>query len=98
MDKGPPLTPRALRAPEFWLLVVAALAATADLAAWIVFPLAVTGLSISALPKYIALWPRVRAAGAEQAWWVTVALSTFNTLAASSAAYLFGRFLGWLWF
>lgn len=46
------------REPEFWLLLVATLGATFGLSVWIVVTLTVAGLSISSLPKYIALWPR----------------------------------------
>ena len=56
-DDGEPLTLwRALRMPEFWLLLVAGIAAMCGVSAWIVMPATVTGLSISSLPKYIALW------------------------------------------
>ena len=88
---------RAVRAPEFWLLVVATLAAAGGLGAWIVLPLTVAGLSISSLPKYIALWPRARAAGAVRVWWQTVALSLLNALATAGAAYVLGCGIGWLW-
>jgi ABC-type sulfate transport system permease component len=86
------------REPEFWLLVVAALASTLGLAVWIVVPLTAAGLSISSLPKYIELWPRARAVGAETEWWKTVLLSMLNSLAAACAAFLFGTFSRWLWF
>ena len=60
-------------------------------------PLAVAGLSISSLPKYIELWPRVRAVGAEWEGWKTIALSMFNNVATSVAAFAVGRLSGWLW-
>jgi hypothetical protein len=88
----------ALRAPEFWLLVVASVTATCGVAWWIVVPLATAGLSISSLPKYVELWPRMRAAGAEWEGWKTVALSIFNNIAASCAAFVFGVVSRWLWF
>jgi hypothetical protein len=40
-------------------------------------------LSISSLPKYIALWPRAHEVGAEAEWWKTVLLSVLNNLHAS---------------
>ena len=88
---------RALRMPEFWLLLVASAAACFGVRWWVVVPLAVAGLSISSLPKYIELWPRVRAVGAEWEGWKTIALSMFNKLATSVAAFAVGRLSGWLW-
>ena len=97
-DRKPLTFLGALRAPEFWLLLVAAIAATCGVAWWIVVPLATAGLSISSLPKYVELWPRVRAAGAEWEGWKTVALSIFNSIAASCAAFAMGVVSRWLWF
>jgi hypothetical protein len=88
---------RALRAPEFWLLLVTALAGCFGVSGWIAVPLATAGLSISSLPKYVALWPRVRAVGAEWEGWTTVALSMFNNIAASCAAFVLGMVLRWVW-
>jgi hypothetical protein len=69
------------------------------LSVWIVVvPLAVAGLSISSLPKYIALWPRADQVGAEAEWWKTVLLSLLNNLAAACAAFLLGNLSRWLWF
>jgi hypothetical protein len=48
---------RALRAPEFWLLLVASVTATVGVAWWVTVPLVVAGLSIVSMPKYVALWP-----------------------------------------
>lgn len=79
------------RAPAFWLLFTASIAATMGLAWWVVVPLTLVGLSISSLPKYIALWPRAAKAGAQGAWWRTIALSTFNSLAAAPAAFMVGN-------
>ena len=76
------------REPEFWLLLVAALASVFGVAWWVVLPLTVAGLSISSLPKYIELWPRAKAAGAEAEWWKTVLLSTLNNLAAACGAFV----------
>jgi len=88
---------RALRAPEFWLLLVAASAACFGVTWWVVVPLTTAGLSISSLPKYIELWPRVQAAGAEWEGWKTIALSTFNSIAASCAAFVLGVVIRWVW-
>jgi hypothetical protein len=86
---------RALRAPEFWLLVVASLAAAS--VRWrVVVPLTLAGLSVASLPKYAALWPRARRAGAEREWLLTVSLSIFNNLATSCAAFLLIT-IRWLW-
>lgn len=60
-------------------------------------PLTTAGLSISCLPKYVALWPRVRAVGAEVEWCKTVALSTFNNIGGACAAFLLGILSRWLW-
>jgi hypothetical protein len=66
-DADQPLTFRqVLRAPEFWLLVVASLAAAGGVQWWVVLPLTLAGLSITSLPKYVAFWPRARLAGAER--------------------------------
>ena len=88
---------RALRQPEFWLLVVAAIATTAGLSAWFVMPTTVAGLSISSLPKYIALWPRAAAVGAHRAWWTTVLLSMLNNLGAAAGVVMVGTLSRWLW-
>jgi len=88
---------RALRAPEFWLLLAATLAAAGGVNWWVVVPLTLAGLSIASLPKYAALWPRVRRAGAEREWLLTVGLSMLNSLAASWAAFLLGAAIRWFW-
>ena len=59
--------------------------------------MAVAGLSISSLPKYISLWPRARDVGAEGEWWKTVGMSTLNTAGASTAAFVLGWVIKWLW-
>ena len=98
MDDDNPLSfRRALRAPEYWLLFAGALSAMWGVPWWVVVPLTMAGLSISSLPKYIELWPRARAGGAEREWWKTVALSIFNTLAAACAAFVLGVVMRWLW-
>ena len=88
---------RALRSPEYWLLLVGCIAATAGVSAWIAVPLLVAGLSVSSLPKYIALWPRAERVGAERVWWQTVGLSMFNNLATSCGAFVLGILCRWLW-
>ena len=98
-DDDQPLTlRRALRMPEFWLLLVAGIAAASGVSAWIVMPATVVGLSISSLPKYFALWSRAVAAGVERAWWMTVALSMLNNLGAAAAAFVLGVVAKWFWF
>jgi hypothetical protein len=64
---------------------------------WVVVPLLVAGLSISSLPKYIALWPRAQRAGAERVWWQTVMLSVLNNVAAAGGAFLLGIVTRWVW-
>jgi hypothetical protein len=55
-EDGKPLTVRrALRAAEFWLLLVAAMAAVFRVPWWVTVPLVMGGLSISSLPKYVEL-------------------------------------------
>ena len=54
-------------------------------------PLCVAGLSISALPKYLELWPRAEMVGAEGEWWKTVSLSLFNSTVAACAAFVLGQ-------
>jgi hypothetical protein len=98
LDEGKPFTIwRALRSPEFYLLLVGCIATVAGVGAWIVVPMLVAGLSISSLPKYLALWPRARRAGAEHEWRRTVTLSMFNNLATSCGAYVLGVVARWLW-
>jgi hypothetical protein len=98
MDDGEVMTfRRALRAPEFWLLMVTALAGCFGVAWWVALPLATAGLSISSLPKYIAMWPRVRAAGAEWEWWKTVGLSMLNNVGGACAGLLVGVVSRWMW-
>ena len=66
-DDEKPLTfGRALRTPEFWLLLVTATGSMAGVRWRVIVPLTVAGLSISSLSKYIELWPRARDVGA--AW------------------------------
>jgi hypothetical protein len=94
---GTPTIWRALRSPEFWLLMAASLTAAGGVSGWIVVPLTLAGLSISSVPKYLALWPRARRAGAGREWWLTVGLSMFNNLATSCAAFLLGIAIRWSW-
>ena len=98
MNDGKPLTFwGALRASEFWLLIVASVTSMAGVKWWVVVPLTVAGLSVASLPKYIALWPRARNVGADRAWLITVGLSMFNNLAAACTAFLLGILTRWLW-
>src|SRR5258708_1466347 len=87
----------ALRSPEYWLLLVTGFAGYFGTPWWVAVPLATAGLSISSLPKYVEMWPRVRKVGAEWEGWMTVALSTFNSIAASAAAFLLGVLSRWVW-
>ena len=96
-DDEPVTFRRALRAPEFWLLTVTAFGAAAGLQWWIGLPLCIAGLSISALPKYIEMWPRAREVDAEREWVITVALSMFNKLGATCGVYLHGHVVRWIW-
>jgi hypothetical protein len=95
--EGTPSIWRALRSPEFWLLMVASLTAAGGVSGWIVVPLTVAGLSISSVPKFVALWPRARRAGAGREWWLMVGLSMFNNFATSCAAFLLGIAIHWRW-
>ena len=98
MRKDRPLTGRqALRSPVFWLLLVGCIAALAGVEVWVVVPMLVAGLSISSLPKYVAIWPIAQRAGAERAWWQTVTLSMLNNIAAAYAAFMAGIAVRWLW-
>jgi hypothetical protein len=96
-DDQPLTLRRALRAPEFWLLLVASAVATAGVAWWVTVPLVVAGLSVVSMPKYVGLWPRAREVGAELEWWKTVALSMFNNLACACGVHVVGVFARWLW-
>ena len=97
-DEDRPLTGwRALRSPEYWLLLVGCLAAGAGVGAMLVVPLLVAGLSISSLPKHIASWPRARRADAEREWCQTVVSSIFNNLATACVTFLLGIVARWQW-
>ena len=54
-------------------------------------------MTLAALPKYMELLPRARAAGAEREWLIAVGLSTFNSLRAAAGAVVLGWVVGWLW-
>ncbi len=98
MDDEPLTLRRALCAPEFWLLIAAAMSAMGGVAWWVVVPLTMAGMSMSSLPKYIELWPRARGVGAQWEWWKTVGLSTLNTLTAACVAFGLGLGVRWLLF
>ena len=87
----------AIRSPEFWLLFVAAMAAGFGVSGWISVPATIAGLLISSLPKYLPLYPRTKAVGAEAAFWTTVLASILNATTAGFAAHLLGRATWWLW-
>jgi hypothetical protein len=91
-DRAPMTLRRALRAPEFWLLVVASIAATVGVRWWVTVPLVVAGLSIASIPKFVALWPRAREVGAELEWWKTIAMSMFNNLGCACGVQMVGVF------
>jgi hypothetical protein len=96
-DDRPPTAWRALRAPEFWLLLVGCIAAAAGVGAMVVVPLIVAGLTISSLPKYMTLWPCGKRAVVEGPWWRTVALSMLNTLAVGCVDFVPGTVARWQW-
>lgn len=96
-DDKPVTFRRALGCPEYWLLIVGAVCAMLGVSVWVVVPLLMAALSVAALPKYVELWPKARALGAERAWWITVGLSMLNTFAAASGTYLLGIAIRWLW-
>ena len=79
------------------MLLAAAFVSMVGVTGWIVIPLALAGLSISSLPKYIELWPRAAGVGAQSEWRKTMALSTFNSLAAAVGAFVLGNLTRWLW-
>ena len=93
----PPSFWRALRASEFWLLLVACFVSMYGVRAVIVIPLVVVGLSIKSLPKYLALWPKARATGGEWMWALAVAASFVNALAAACALVVFAALNRWFW-
>ena len=97
-DDEKPLTFwRALRTPEYWLVLTGAGCAMGGLSSWIVVPSIMAGLTLVSMPRYIELWPLAQATGAERMWWQTVALSMLNNFAAAVACVLLGRFLWWVW-
>lgn len=93
-----PLTFRAaLCSAEYWLLLVAALAAGFGVTSLITVPTVMAGLLISSLPKYAPLYPRAKAVGAMRVFWLTVIVSILNATLAASAAHILGRLTWWLW-
>lgn len=93
-----PMTFRAaLRSAEYWLLLVAALAAGFGVWAAITIPATMAGLLISSLPKYVPLHARAKSVGATSMFWATVLSSILISAAASIAAHALGRFTWWLW-
>ena len=87
----------AMKAAEFWLLLVAAMAAGIGVSAAITIPATMAGLLISSLPKYDPLYPRAKAAGAKAEFWITITLSIAIAAVTSTAAHVLGGALGWLW-
>lgn len=87
----------AIRSPEFWLLFVAAMSAGFGVSGWVTIPATAAGLLISSLPKYVALYPRAIAVGAEMAFWATVLASILNAAVAGIATHVLGRLTWWLW-
>ena len=87
----------AFRSPEFWLLFVAAMAAGFGMSGWICVPVTIARLLISSLPKYLPLYPRAKAAGAEAAFWATVLASVLIATTVGIAAFLLGKATGRLW-
>jgi hypothetical protein len=97
-DDDRPLTfLRALRAAEFWLLLVTAIAAGCGVSAQITIPATIAGLLISSLPKYVPLRARAKAVGAERMFWATVLSSILIATVASIATFVLGRATWWLW-
>ena len=81
---------RALFTLEYWALIVTAWAGYVGSKWWQALPICTAILFIRALPKYLKLWPLAVEAEAQAKWWETVALSVFNSLGASCAAYATG--------
>lgn len=96
-DNTPTTFRAALCSAEYWLLLVAALAAGFGVTAAITVPAVMAGLLISSLPKYSALYPRAKAAGATRIFWLTIAASILNATLAAIAAQILGRLTWWLW-
>ena len=96
-DDAPMSFRRALRSPEFWLLLVAAITSGCGVSGWIVVPATMTGLLISSLPKYGPLYVQAKAAGVTPAFWATVLASIGNAAVAAIAAFVLGRATWWLW-
>lgn len=96
-DETPTTFRAALFAAEFWLLLVAALAAGFGVTALITVPAVMTGLLISSLPTYVPLYSRAKAVGALRTFWLTVAASILNAGLAAIAAHVLGRLTWWLW-
>lgn len=78
-------------------MLMAAGCGLAGVSAWLVVPLTLAGLSVGTLPRYLALWSRARVVHGERQWWMTVAQSTFNSVAAAGGCYLLGAAARWLW-
>ena len=96
-DATPTTFRDALRASEFWMLLITALSAGFGLSAAITIPACMAGLLISSLPKYAALHEPAKAAGASATFWATILASILIAAAASIAAHVLGRLTWWLW-
>jgi hypothetical protein len=97
-DDDQPMTfLRALRAAEFWLMFVAAMAAGFGVSAAITVPATMAGLLNSSLPKYIPLHARAKAVGADAAFWATILASIMIAAVAAIAAHVLGRLTWWFW-
>ena len=90
-------TRSAIRSPEFWLLLVAAMAPGFGVTGWITIPGTVAGLLVSSLPKYGPLYPRAKAVGATAAFWATMMASVLLASIVSVAIYGLGCATWWLW-
>lgn len=96
-DDQPATFVRALRAAEFWLLLIAAMAAGFGVSATITVPATMAGLLIASLPKYVPLHARAKAVGAESKFWATILSSILIAAVTSIATHILGRTIWWLW-
>jgi len=85
------------KAPEFWLLMTTLACGTAGVPPVTAVGLCTLGLCLSALPKYVKLWPKVPPQKRGM-WFRIVALSVLNCAGAGAAVYMIGGLMSVLVF
>jgi hypothetical protein len=88
---------RAVLSVEFWALIATGLAGAGGSKWWLAVPICTVALFLCGLEKYVAMWARVREAGAERVFFETLGLSLLNAGGAAAAVFVFGIFNALFW-